>query len=191
MTNDKNKRSTSPTIQDRDHRLAAEANDWSRIEVRKYFEAHPVGFFLPSDILLALDNREDAPTGWLRYLGDYQTRYSMVRNACTSLHKREFLEDRQELNALGKPATSYQRARDLDDWAVVVEGGEDGSVSDLITGWLREHKRTLKSVRTITITRKYKTVNESTTSTRHNADAPSKVGPGKAARHQPVQRGRG
>ena len=187
MTKQVNKRSTSATvIKDRDHQLAAEANEWARTETRRWFDTHTVGFFTPGDILIGLDEREDAPGAWLRWLSDYSTRYQMVRNACVALHKREYLESRQEKNALNRDATGYQRARDLDDWTVVVEGGEDANVSELIAGWLREHKRTLKSVRTIAITRKSLYSSESTTSARHGSNAAPQGKPDRGPKPDPI-----
>jgi len=75
----------------------------------------------------------------------------MVRNALVSLERKGVLEARQEYNALNKPATAYQRASDLDAWTVVVEGGEEQKVTDLLAEWLRENKRDLQGVRAIGI----------------------------------------
>ncbi len=145
-------RRTSTIIQDRDAQLAAEANEWARHESRRWFDDHKTGFYTPADILQGLDERADAPPAWLRWMSDYSTRYQMVRNACVALARKEFVDTRQEKNALGRDATSYQRARDLDSWQVVVAGGEEASVTDLVTWWLRENKRSLRGVRTIAIT---------------------------------------
>lgn len=147
-------RNTSTIIQDRDAQLAAEANEWARAEVRRWFETNKVGFYSAADVLAGLDERSDAPMAWVRWLSEYNTRYHMVRNAIVALHKREFLETRQGMNALGREATEYQRARDLDNWQVMVQGGEVESVTDLVTGWLRSNPKRFKGVAAITITRK-------------------------------------
>jgi hypothetical protein len=121
---------------------------------RFYEEQHKEGFYLVSDILVWLDEREDAPAAWLRWLSQYQTRYAMVRNVCVSLARTGYLDTRQELNSLNKPATSYQRARDLDAWDVQVAGDDAESVTDLVTGWLRANPKALRGIRAISITRK-------------------------------------
>lgn len=175
----KEKRSTSPVVQDRDAQLAAEANEWARGQTRQWFEDRKTGFYTPADILAALDERQDAPPAWWRWMSEYPTRYQMVRNACVALHRKEFLESRQELNANNREATSYQRARDLDDWRVAVEGGEQDSVTELVAGWLRSNPKALKGVRTIAITRRTGSRSE---------HPPDRSG---SSRAQAVQRGRG
>lgn len=180
MATDKetHKRNTSTIIQDRDAQLAAEANEWARAEVRRWFEDHKVGFYTAADIMAGLDERPDAPMAWVRWLSDYQTRYHMVRNSVVALAKREFLETRQGMNALGKEATEYQRARDLDDWQVVVQGGEEESVTDLVTGWLRSNPRALKGCRAISITRK------ASSSSEHSQTGPSRAPQGAVSRRR-------
>lgn len=183
-----NKRTTSTVIQDRDSQLAAEANEWARAEVRKFFSTNKVGFFTPADVMQQLDEREDAPTAWLRWMSSYPTRYQMVRNACVAMHKREFLESRQEKNALGKDATSYQRARDLDDWQVTVKGGDVASVIDIVTGWLRSNPKALRGVAAIDITRKSKHSSESTSQRDGALSAVTQRKPAGSPRGHPVAR---
>jgi len=172
------KRNTSTIIQDRDAQLAAEANEWARAEVRKWFDTNKVGFYSAADILANLDERVDAPSAWLRWLSEYATRYQMVRNSLVSLAKREFLETRQGMNALGREATEYQRARGLDDWQVVVQGGEEDSVTDLVTGWLRSNPRALKGCRAISITRR------NSSSSEHTQAGPSRTPQGTVSRRR-------
>lgn len=173
---------SSPVVQDRDAQLAAEANEWARGQVKAFFEANRTGFFLPGDILASLDADPNAPTAWIRWLSEYQTRYAMVRNPCVSLHKAGMLETRSEPNALGRESTSYQRARDLDDWTISVTPSDmSASVIDIAAGWLRSNPRSLKGVEAIVITRKSSTSNAQD----------QRGGTGSKAPAQPVQRRRG
>ncbi len=153
MSKELKKRSASEIVRERDRQLTAEANEWARSETRRWFDEHKSGFYTPSDILEGLDERRDAPAAWLRWLGDYNTRYQMVRNALVSMAKRELLETRDEYNALNRPATAYQRASDLDAWTVKVEGEDIEGVTELVLEWLRERKRALKGIRAIAISR--------------------------------------
>lgn len=142
---------------ERDAEWISEANAWAKSLTTVYFEqVGKTGQHTVADILAWLDNREDMPTAWIRWLDPrtYQTRYQMVRNACVTLAKEGYVETGETYNAKGKQAVSYI-AVPFDDWTVEVDPATDTDrVTGLVRGWVHAHRGELQSVQTIVITRR-------------------------------------
>lgn len=142
------------SLSDRDAQWIAEANSFARVMVPSYFETYKTGQHTPADVLQWIDDRENLPGGWLRWMSDRHVRYQMVANAVKAMAKEGLLDTSETINAQGQHATSFIPRRIADDWSVEIDGTESESVTSLVRRWLHSQEAQLAGVTSITLTRK-------------------------------------
>lgn len=142
------------SLSDRDAQWISEANTFARVMVPQYFEVFKTGQHTPADVLQWIDDRENLPGGWLRWMSDRHVRYQMVANAVKAMAKEGLLDTSETINAQGQHATSFIPRRIAEDWSVEVDGTGNESVTSLVRRWLHTHDEQLQGVVSITLTRK-------------------------------------
>lgn len=140
----------------RDTEWLTEANAWCKAMVHQYWQDHRSGLHTVADLLVWLDTHPDVPREWVRWAGQYQTRYQMVRNACVTMARQGYLETSTTVNRNDREAVAYHYAGSPSDgWSVNVDDptGSD-QVAGLLRAWLFAHRKELADVRSITLLRR-------------------------------------
>lgn len=145
-------RTITPLVNARDRAWIAEANAWAKAMVHEYF-TQSTGLHTVADVLLWLDERKDAPQAWVRWLGQYQTRYGMVRNACVSLARDGYLDTSEFQNSKGRDAIAYTYTGATAAYTVDVHPRTEAArVTGMVRAWLHSQREHLAGVESINIT---------------------------------------
>lgn len=88
-------RNTDPALKPREARWAREAHAWVREQALAVFKSVTPGQYMTvGQVMSFLDTRpaDTMPQGYVRYIGNYEQRYQIVRAECMRLAGRRLLD---------------------------------------------------------------------------------------------------
>lgn len=146
-------RTTAPEWSERDLQWAEQARAFITESAKEFLvsKREKDEFFTTADVMGHIDNLAPLPVSYVRFLHDYDTRYSWVNSTLDKLSRTGEAEVGSTVNARGLEARCY-RAASPTLFDIEVEGTDSEKIVDAISTYLKQHK--IKGLQSLLITKR-------------------------------------